>query len=1462
MTSVATAQPVVLLHLSDLHFGNDDGSQTEKDAKQAILSSLLKKLQALPADWKPNVVCISGDIASRAKREDYDKAEAWMGELLQKLGLTAADLILCPGNHDIDRGKVLNAPDAYKEADALFKIPVSDTDPLHVPFAEYSAFCARLGTPPYTCGDRQSYLVGVRQHCGLTFAIHNSAWFAKDSKTDNGHLWLGLPLLQHMDAKGQYAALCTPPAETVITLIHHPFDWLHDAEKHQRDYRKSTKEYICYRSSILLTGHTHDTVTDPTPILNRCWHFPAGATYDHGQHFNTFRLIRISPPQLEERSYEYDPRSPDDAWRQKGDGFSAPLVFRPEFLRVMASNTHLFMSSGETATARETSDAGLRSLQTVDTDGDVIIEDRENTIDAENKRIAALINSGHTRVAQGEIAQLYKRAKEQNVSKTLLGRISNNLGICLLENGSTADAADSFKSSTEYSPDNPTMWANFAQAQSRMGDLERARVAMEKARQLRPLDPHVLNVYSDYLIHSGHKEQFGELLLEVATVEDESPEWRLLVAQLHFDAGHVLESKRLLQEIEKTGELQTQAKELLARVLVECVHTEAKQSMKLARQLPKEMQADVEKAVKLLDDVIAACGDYDSHHVRRALLTNRASANLLLEKWDAALSDYEKVLALEPDNERVIHARLVALIGAKRFDEAMKAANPETDSLLSFGLAGSLVEAGLPEEALRVLDKISAKTEEEALDKIRWQLKAWKQLSNKEKVESLIGKLETEYPSNAEALCVRAEHAYQTSPDAAVQLLKDGLTHAVEPTRRQTIALNLANLLLSLSRHPEAVELLENVDYTKDPQLHKKYAAGLYFVGRADKALAIIAKNLDDWKADPEIIGIYVQILESIGDFPKAVEFAKLLVSLAPEHIGYRLILARVQPGVGDYEGAKETVHSIDAERALLNAEYIAPLAFHYRCLGYPDIALELMFRAREKYSSNPDIHQAYIGIYLSLPADHAARRSPETVEIGSVVNFTQDKRQHSFLIVDREDADLQKHEISANSSMAQKLLGKKVGDEVVVKDQPLERSTVKIDAISSRYGFAFGQSLNMFSTWFPERADIQKGDISQPEGIKKMIAARSKRLDMIFTTYRNNQLPAGSVARMLGTTLPQFWLDVIDSPGMEFRCSTGFVDDLNPQHGSVESAEYVVLDITAVLSIALLEIEELLIKAFKRIIIPGAVLAEIEQAIQDETMAAKSQVPTNTPWGTQIEKRKNLLLRAKQLALRLGLDPTPEILAEISAQICDLFGKSGAAASLLAQREKAALYSDDLALRLVLRNEHQVPGFCTAVLLTRLARLGYITPDQYAMFISKLLHHGYWFVPVSAGDLFKIFKADQGIVTENFRGIARGLSKPCDLDVLIAVVVDFMQMLWLGGIAFAVSDLFLQALLRQLFTQYPMADVEAMLVNVVRSRLRHMPTICSILIFTAKQCVKNVLQEASIEKLNDEHKPTPSSRT
>jgi hypothetical protein len=330
--SKTSENPVVILHLSDLHFGWD-GDERERTDRDLALKGLLHRLTLLDVEWRPNVVCISGDIGWQGKSSDYEDAEQWIRQLLAELELSADALFVCPGNHDLDQGLARYArPHGEEEADKILALPFPEY--LLKTFEAFATFCKNLGIPPFKLGEKESYIVGQRSYRELSFISYNSAWFCTGGD-DKSKLWLGLPLIKFMESKEQ---LPHPDKlrewPITIALLHHPREWFHEAELEAYKNRPSTFDYLCRRCHLLLTGHTHGEVRRAEQFAECTWHLSGGAAYAGASHFNSFRIIRVENDRFVYQSFEFDSRSTDNAWRPVDGARTLPFRGQSEKLPI------------------------------------------------------------------------------------------------------------------------------------------------------------------------------------------------------------------------------------------------------------------------------------------------------------------------------------------------------------------------------------------------------------------------------------------------------------------------------------------------------------------------------------------------------------------------------------------------------------------------------------------------------------------------------------------------------------------------------------------------------------------------------------------------------------------------------------------------------------------------------------------------------------------------------------------------------------------------------------------------------------------------------------------------------------------------------------------------------------------------------------------------------------------------
>ncbi len=317
-----------LLHLSDLHFGYDQ-DKTARAQRAGALDALVSELDGLEPTWRPEILVISGDLTWQGKPAGYTELSEWLTtKLFPATDLTPANCIICPGNHDLDRKKtigLLKRTGDPEEADEVLR-PESLEGAFARPFEAFVRFAESFGIPAPMLHGAPSYLAGVREFGGIQFVCINSAWFSRDSKTDCGQLWLGLPQLQSMPLMNPRDYNTKPIA---VAVLHHPPPCLAYHECNAPGERPNTYGYLAQRSHVILSGHAHGAIEEPIRWYDRARLFLGGAAYDNHEYRNNVSIFQINPSArtIARRAWEYDPRKPQ--WeRKESDPYSLRIERR------------------------------------------------------------------------------------------------------------------------------------------------------------------------------------------------------------------------------------------------------------------------------------------------------------------------------------------------------------------------------------------------------------------------------------------------------------------------------------------------------------------------------------------------------------------------------------------------------------------------------------------------------------------------------------------------------------------------------------------------------------------------------------------------------------------------------------------------------------------------------------------------------------------------------------------------------------------------------------------------------------------------------------------------------------------------------------------------------------------------------------------------------------------------------
>lgn len=283
------------LHLSDLHFkGDSRKSQAEKFNRDIVSKAGLHFIKNLDAADKIDFIVITGDLAHGGGKKEYGVVMTFCEELLKVLNLGKNRLFLVPGNHDVDRNKVLgshiNRYYNFKTQDEITEL-IKDPDMFPTimrKFSGYNSYANKImGWDAYKnssayCYHKSLLLQKDNEKIEINMLGLNSALFAGYDDDDKQKLALGFVQIEKI--------LSGVSSEAAFTMafFHHPFECFHSEEE-------VIKNLLMKEADIILTGHLHKTGN--MCISNQAGKaliVRAGAFFETRQSKNSFNIVNIN----------------------------------------------------------------------------------------------------------------------------------------------------------------------------------------------------------------------------------------------------------------------------------------------------------------------------------------------------------------------------------------------------------------------------------------------------------------------------------------------------------------------------------------------------------------------------------------------------------------------------------------------------------------------------------------------------------------------------------------------------------------------------------------------------------------------------------------------------------------------------------------------------------------------------------------------------------------------------------------------------------------------------------------------------------------------------------------------------------------------------------------------------------------------------------------------------------------
>lgn len=249
------------VHLSDIHF-NSQSASFGFDPDREIRNALKRDLAEMRARLgSADAILVSGDIAYAGKAEEFANAALWLDELCCEAGCGIEDVLLCPGNHDVDREVLRQNPliddghEAVRRGTTFYDkdhalesrlVQPQARTLFYEPIAAYNEFAARYQCAFFADADTYVCERDFILNDGSTLRVRgiNSTLLSGPSDME-GRLFLG----------SRAWTLPSHAGVEYLVMAHHPPSWLADRTDAERAFDGHAR--------IQLFGHEHDQRVAP-----------------------------------------------------------------------------------------------------------------------------------------------------------------------------------------------------------------------------------------------------------------------------------------------------------------------------------------------------------------------------------------------------------------------------------------------------------------------------------------------------------------------------------------------------------------------------------------------------------------------------------------------------------------------------------------------------------------------------------------------------------------------------------------------------------------------------------------------------------------------------------------------------------------------------------------------------------------------------------------------------------------------------------------------------------------------------------------------------------------------------------------------------------------------------------------------------------------------------------------------
>ena len=932
--------------------------------------------------------------------------------------------------------------------------------------------------------------------------------------------------------------------------------------------------------------------------------------------------------------------------------------------------------------------------------------------------------------------------------------------------------------------------------------LEQREEAKQLVRTVLKRNPASSRAYS-MLVQSKIDQPYETVLDCVPKAHRNSPEVAFELGKTAAHHGKLKEAKKWFEQgIEEESADVIEMKIVLGFILVEML-PDGMEGF-IVGQIDEDTQSIIDRIIELFTEAWEKIKDTDFKSVKHAWIAQRGLILRLKKEYEQAAKDLDIALELCPDNP--LYKKFRAVVALESRD--VQKAKVLFEGLISSNQPGVVIpladiysRTGQYDDAVKILnDCIERHPDFDNIEEVKRSLiYTYLGKGDLDSAEDLVNEMRIEDPNNILSLVVAAKILVEKEQKQdALSLLQEAKDYALDTgSIRERDA--VAEELQKLEQYGDATALYEKIsDRTQYTPLTRKLLCCYFQTGELGQALEICQNILQQKEPSSEIIELAAGIQEELGNLSESRRLCEQYLAVHPDDELMRLRKARLDFRTQAFDEVDRYLQS-DIDTSKLDLGNILRLAEIYSARGHRRKTVDLLYETLRKHYNAGRAHKEYIfECFLRNQGDDVWLNATQANVDTAICVEDESGKRIWYVIEDREDVEIDRNEIQPSHQIAQQLLGKSVGEEIVLRDSFLGKKKGKIVEIKSKYVHACLDSMENFETRFPDASglhhltiqgldsDDQEYVWQQLEPILQQVRNLSEGIDNAKDIYKKGKITIGALANAVNEHSIDIWGSLICEEDVGIRCCGGNKREREVALKLLQNQNItLVVDLITLMNIYVLEVHDIVVETFGKLGIAQSTIDDIQQKIYEiQGMQRRSLMTVGYEGGQYIRREiteylENLLVWIRENCEVLPVSAVGNMDREQREKREKLLGKSFHDTVLLASETDKLLWSDESMLRLLAKKEYNADGIWTQIVLMKCQELNKLDNSVYQKKVIHLVLSNYRHTAINGDTLIEAARQSEWQLDLPLDRVLKTLSgKYCD-DSAIGVAVNFFYQLW-----------------------------------------------------------------------------------